>query len=162
MRIVCTGFAEASIRRPVGRRIEFAISTRILARFAGRLLLSRARERKTRLSRWARLRRLAPGVHPTAGMTMQHARESLQLCLRLAAAPGNGAYKVTIELFEIDLVVESIDLDLKGAVRSAADRCAEQLRERGYAVTATDVIGALEEALEATDGAPKLRRDQLN
>ena len=95
-------------------------------------------------------------------MNITPARESLQLCLRLAAAPGNGAYKVTIELFEIDLVVESIDLDLKGAVRAAADRCAEQLRERGYAVTATDVIGALEEALEATDGAPKLRRDQLN
>jgi hypothetical protein len=88
-------------------------------------------------------------------MTTSNARESLQLCLRLAAAPGNGAYKVTIELFEIDLVVESIDLDLRGAVRAAADRCAEQLRERGYAVTAADVIGALEDALECSQVMPK-------
>ena len=88
-------------------------------------------------------------------MATGNARESLQLCLRLAAAPGNGAYKVTIELFEIDLVVESIDLDLHGAVRAAADRCAEQLRERGYVVTAADVIGALEEALEWSKVAPK-------
>ncbi len=91
-------------------------------------------------------------------MTMLNAaRESLQLCLRLAAAPGNGAYKVTIELTEIDLVVESIDVDLRGAVRGAADRCAEQLRDRGYAVTAADVIGALEEALETSNALPKPR-----
>lgn len=90
------------------------------------------------------------------------ARESLQLCLRLAAAPGNGAYKVTIELFEIDLVVESIDLDLRGAVRGAADRCAEQLRERGYAVTSADVIDALEEALESSDIIPKRQPYTLN
>lgn len=87
-------------------------------------------------------------------MTMLNPRESLQLCLRLAAAPGNGAYKVTIELVEIDLVVESVDVDLHGAVRGAADRCAEQLRNRGYAVTAADVIGALEEALEASNALP--------
>jgi hypothetical protein len=92
-------------------------------------------------------------AHPS--MTTINARESLQLCLRLAAAPGNGAYKVTIELFEIDLVVESIDLDLRGAVRAAADRCAEQLRERGYSVTSADVIGALEDALEWSQATPK-------
>jgi hypothetical protein len=96
-------------------------------------------------------------MQPPERMTMSNAHESLQLCLRLAAAPGNGAYKVTIELFEIDLVVESIDLDLRGAVRSAADRCAEQLRERGYAVTAADVIGALEDALETSEVLPKPR-----
>jgi hypothetical protein len=77
--------------------------------------------------------------------------QSLQLCLRLAAAPGNGAYKVTIELGEIDLVVEVVDLDLRGAIRAAADRCAEALRDRGYVVTAADVIGALEEALESSE-----------
>jgi hypothetical protein len=95
-------------------------------------------------------------------MVMNSGRESLQLCLRLAAAPGNGAYKVTIELFEIDLVVESIDLDLRGAVRSAADRCAAQLRERGYAVTAADVIGALEEALETSEALPAPQPELLN
>jgi hypothetical protein len=93
--------------------------------------------------------------------TTSNAHESLQLCLKLAAAPGNGAYKVTIELFEIDLVVESIDLDLRGAVRAAADRCAEQLRARGYVVTAADVIGALEDALEWSQGIPKAE-DLLN
>jgi hypothetical protein len=92
---------------------------------------------------------------------MSNARESLQLCLRLAAAPGNGAYKVTIELFEIDLVVESIGLDLRGAVRGAADQCAEQLRDRGYAITSADVIGALEEALESSQVLPK-RSELLN
>jgi hypothetical protein len=111
-----------------------------------------------------RSRRTAPvasGVQPVPPMMPNGPHESLQLCLRLAAAPGNGAYKVTIELFEIDLVVESVDLDLRGAVRTAADRCAEQLRERGYAVTAVDVIGALEEALECSDVVPK-PRDLLN
>jgi hypothetical protein len=93
--------------------------------------------------------------------TTSNAHESLQLCLKLAAAPGNGAYKVTIELFEIDLVVESIDLYLRGAVRAAADRCAEQLRARGYVVTAADVIGALEDALEGSQGVPKAE-DLLN
>ena len=75
-------------------------------------------------------------------MPTTDARESLQLCLKLAAAPGNAAYKVTIELFEIDLVVESVDLHLRGAVRAAADRCAQRLRERGYEVTSADVKSA--------------------
>ena len=97
---------------------------------------------------------IGPAALPLMTTTI-NARESLQLCLRLAAAPGNGAYKVTIELFEIDLVVESIDLDLRGAVRAAADRCAEQLRERGYSVTSADVIGALEDALEWSQATPK-------
>jgi hypothetical protein len=90
------------------------------------------------------------------------ARDSLQLCLRLAAAPGDGAYKVTIELSEIDLIVESIDLDLRGAVRGAATRCAEQLCERGYAVTSADVMTALEEALECSGSLPKRRTHSLN
>ncbi len=77
--------------------------------------------------------------------------ESLQLSLRLAAAPGNGAYKVTIELAEIGLVVEAIDFDLRSAVRAAADRCADQLRDRGYVVTSAEVFGALEDALESSD-----------
>ena len=101
-------------------------------------------------------------MQPVPPMPTTTARESLQLCLRLAAAPGNGAYKVTIELFEIDLVVESIDLDLRGAVRGAADRCAEQLRERGYAVTSADVIDALEDALESSDIIPKRQPYTLN
>ena len=94
-------------------------------------------------------------------MTSESESESLQLCLRLAAAPGNGAYKVTIELFEIELVVEAIDLDLLGAVHAAADRCAQQLRERGYAVTSADVVGALENALESSQGVP-MRQELVN
>jgi hypothetical protein len=95
-------------------------------------------------------------------MPTTSARESLQLCLRLAAAPGDGAYKVTIELLEIDLIVESIDLDLRGAVRGAAARCAEQLRQRGYAVTPADVIDALEEALESSGPFPNGQAHTLN
>jgi len=95
-------------------------------------------------------------------MTDAAESQSLQLCLRLAAAPGNGAYKVTIELCEIDLVVEAIDLDLRGALRAAADRCAEQLRDRGYAVTVADVIGALEDALEASELVHKPPAELVN
>jgi len=88
-------------------------------------------------------------------MTVASESESLQLCLRLAAAPGNNAYKVTIELTDIDLVVEAIDLDLVGAVQAAADRCAEQLRDRGYAVTSADVVCALEQAIESSEVSHK-------
>jgi hypothetical protein len=77
--------------------------------------------------------------------------QSLQLKLRLATDPGTGAYEVTIEFSEIDVVVEVLDMDLRRAVRSAADQCADRLRECGYAVTPADVIGALEDALESSE-----------
>jgi hypothetical protein len=73
--------------------------------------------------------------------------ESLQLCLRLAAAPDHAAFKVTLELGEIDLVVEAIDLDLRSAIRGAARRCASDLRERGYVVTSLEIERALDEAM---------------
>jgi hypothetical protein len=73
---------------------------------------------------------------------------SLQLYLRVDAASGNRAFKVTLEIGQIDLVVEVIELDLANAVRAAADRCAERLRGRGYAVTAEHVLGALETTVE--------------
>lgn len=77
--------------------------------------------------------------------------QSLQLKLRLAAEPESGAYEVSIELSEVDVLVEVLDVDLRRAIRTAADRCAEQLRARGYSVTAGEVIGALEEALENSE-----------
>ncbi len=77
--------------------------------------------------------------------------KSLQLKLRLAAEPDMGAFVVTIELLEIDIVVEVLDVDLRRAIRTAADRCAERLRDQGYAVTPGDVIGALEDALECSE-----------
>ncbi len=95
-------------------------------------------------------------------MTYAADPQSLQLCLRLAAAPGNGAYKVTIELAEIDLVVEAIDLDLRGAIRTAATRCAKQLGELGYAVTPSEVIGALEDALESSQMVEETRSELFN
>jgi hypothetical protein len=77
--------------------------------------------------------------------------ESLQLCLRLAAAPDHGAYKVTLELSEIDLVVEAVDLDLRSAIQGAARRCAVRLRQRGYAVTSFEIVRALDEAMAHSD-----------
>jgi hypothetical protein len=77
--------------------------------------------------------------------------QSLQLKLRLAGDPATGAYQVSIELSEVDVVVDVLDVDLRRAIRTAADRCAVQLRERGYSVTTGEVISALEEALENSE-----------
>jgi hypothetical protein len=77
--------------------------------------------------------------------------QSLQLRLRLAADPDTGAYAVTIEFSEIDVAVEVLDIDLRRAIRTAADRCAQRLRDQGYAVTPGDVIHALEGALESSE-----------
>jgi len=76
---------------------------------------------------------------------------SFELKLRIAADPACGAYQVSIELADVNVVVEAIDVDLRRAVRTAADRCAEGLRELGYAVTPAEVIAALEEALENSE-----------
>ncbi|HXN30801.1 MAG TPA: hypothetical protein VN894_03025 [Polyangiaceae bacterium] len=76
---------------------------------------------------------------------------SLQLKLRLAAEPDTGAFAVMIEFFEIDIVVEVLDIDLRRAIRTAADRCAQRLRDQGYAVTSGDVIRALEDALQCSE-----------
>ena len=46
--------------------------------------------------------------------------------------------------------IDAID-DLRHAIRATADRCAERLREQGYAVTSVDVIGALEDALARSE-----------
>jgi hypothetical protein len=88
--------------------------------------------------------------------------ESLQLCLRLAAAPDHGAYKVTLELNEIDLVVEAVDLDLRGAIHRAARQCATRLRQRGYSVTSADIVRALEEAIAQSDFGQRPARQDLN
>lgn len=76
------------------------------------------------------------------------AEETFQLKLRLAADAATGAYEVTIELLNVGVRVETVDVDLRRALRTAADECAERLSEMGYAVTSNDVIGALEEALD--------------
>ena len=77
--------------------------------------------------------------------------QSLQLKLRLAGDPATGAYQVSIELADVNVVVDVLDVDLRRAIRTAAERCAAQLRERGYAVTTGEVIRALEEALENSE-----------
>jgi hypothetical protein len=77
--------------------------------------------------------------------------QSLQLKLRLAAVPDTGAFAVTIEFCEIDVAVEVLDVDLRRAIRTAASRCAERLRDEGYSVTPGDVIRALEDALNCSE-----------
>jgi len=94
---------------------------------------------------------MAPTVQALMLMLSATTRESLQLTLHLAASPDSEAYKVTLGLSEIDLVIEVIDFDLSGAIRSAAEQCAVRLRERGYLVTAADVATALDDAIRASD-----------
>jgi uncharacterized protein (UPF0147 family) len=77
--------------------------------------------------------------------------QSFQLKLRLASDPTTGAYEVSIELAEVDVQVEVVDLDLRRAVRRAAEQCADRLCDHGYVVTAADVIGALEDALQDSE-----------
>lgn len=77
--------------------------------------------------------------------------QSFHLKLRLASDPTTGGYEVSIELAEVDVLVEVLDLDLRRAVRTAAERCAARLREHGFAVTTGEVIGALEEALQDSE-----------
>jgi hypothetical protein len=77
--------------------------------------------------------------------------QSFHLKLRLASDPSTGDYEVSIELAEVDVRVDARDIDLRKAVRTAAARCAARLRERGYAVTTSEVIGALEEALQDSE-----------
>jgi hypothetical protein len=77
--------------------------------------------------------------------------QSFQLKLRLASNPATGAYEVSIELAEVDVQVEVADVDLRRAVRRAAEECAARLCDHGYVVTAADVMGALEDALEDSE-----------
>jgi len=88
---------------------------------------------------------------PIAPLGASDDAQSFHLKLRLASDPMTGGYEVTIELAEVDVLVEVVDLDLRRAVRTAADRCAERLREHGFAVTTGEVISALEEALQDSE-----------
>jgi hypothetical protein len=91
------------------------------------------------------------GSFAESGSTDSGELQSLQLKLRLSSEPESGAYRVTIELSEVGVEVEVHDADLRRAVRTAADRCAEGLRDRGFAVTAPEVLAALENALENSE-----------
>ena len=71
--------------------------------------------------------------------------------LRLAAEPETNSYRVTIELTAVNITVEVVDADLRRGVRTAAGRCAERLRERGFTVSTDEVLTALEEALENSE-----------
>jgi hypothetical protein len=77
--------------------------------------------------------------------------QSFHLKLRLASDAASGGYQVSIELSEVDVLVEVLDMDLRRAVRLAAERCAARLREHGFAVTTGEVIGALEDAIESSE-----------
>jgi hypothetical protein len=58
---------------------------------------------------------------------------------------------VTIELAEVAVTVEACDKDLRRAVRTAADACAERLREKGFSVSSAEVLSALDDALENSE-----------
>jgi uncharacterized protein (UPF0147 family) len=91
------------------------------------------------------------GIGPFSSRDASDEAQSFQLKLRLASDPATGAYEVSIELAEVDVQVEVADVDLRRAVRRAAEQCAHRLCEHGYAVTAADVMGALEDALEDSE-----------
>jgi hypothetical protein len=77
--------------------------------------------------------------------------QTLKLKLRLAAEPETKGYSVTIELVEVAVTVEAHDHDLRRAVRTAADSCAERLRAKGFTVTSAEVLTAIDEALENSE-----------
>jgi hypothetical protein len=90
-------------------------------------------------------------VEPVTADDAEPDAQVFQLKLRLAAEPDTGEYRVTIELSEVGVTVDVKDVDLRRAVRSAADRCADKLREHGYTVTTVEVLGALDEAIENSE-----------
>lgn len=74
----------------------------------------------------------------------------LEIDLCVQASPSDSAYRARIELSAIDMVVEVCDNDLGDAVLTAVRQCSERLRERGYAVTAANVLAALD-VVEGSD-----------
>ena len=64
--------------------------------------------------------------------------------LRIDAAPGDDAFKVTIHVPELELRVEAVERDVGEAIHAAADDCAERLRDQGFSVSVADVLGSLE------------------
>jgi hypothetical protein len=77
--------------------------------------------------------------------------------LRIDAAPNDDAFKVTIHVSELELVVEAIERDVGAAIHSAADKCAMRLREKGFPVTAGEVLDSLE-TIDCADGGPSPSR----
>jgi hypothetical protein len=88
-----------------------------------------------------------------------HDHVDLQIGLQLDAAPDNSEFRVTIELGDVDIAVQVIEADLGDALRGAAERCADQLRERGYDISAAAVLGALEDSYDLP--APTARAAEL-
>jgi hypothetical protein len=80
---------------------------------------------------------------------------AIRTYLRIDAAPNNDAYRVTIRVSELGVVVETIERDVGAAIHAAAEQCAKRLRERGCPVTARDVLDSLRSIDSAEDGAPK-------
>lgn len=75
--------------------------------------------------------------------------------LRVASDSETGAFEVTISLEELELKVDVTDMDLRRAVMAAAKQCAERLCVKGYDVSASDVMGALGNALEVAHSKPQ-------
>jgi hypothetical protein len=69
---------------------------------------------------------------------------SIRTYLRIDAAAGDDAYRVTIQVSDLGIVVEAVDRQVGAAIQTAAQRCAEELGDRGYLVTAGEVLDSLE------------------
>jgi hypothetical protein len=80
---------------------------------------------------------------------------AIRTYLRIDAAPDDSAYRVTIHVSELDVVVETIERDVGAAIQAAADRCAKRLRERGCPVTAREVLDSLKTIDCTEDSAPR-------
>lgn len=74
---------------------------------------------------------------------------SIRTYLRIDAASGDDAFRVTIQVSELGIVVEAVDRQVGAAIQAAAQRCADELTEQGYLVTAGEVL----DSLETLDGA---------
>jgi hypothetical protein len=88
----------------------------------------------------------------THSVSLDHV--AIRTYLRIDAAPNDDAFKVTIDVPELELLVEAIERDVGDAIHAAADQCAERLRDQGYSVSAADVLGSLETLEHAGESAP--------
>lgn len=81
-------------------------------------------------------------VTESRGVSLDHL--AIPIYVRVDAAPDDSTFRVTIQVPQVELVVEAIEHDVADAIHAAASLCAGELHERGYSVTPAEILAALE------------------
>jgi len=95
------------------------------------------------------------------GATSLEPSVALSIRLRVDAAPSRNAFKATIDVAPLDLAVRVVREDVRDAIHAAAEACAHSLCDRGYPVTAAEVLDSLD-PLDAMDPERAASRRCLN